>query len=88
MNICKGCENSCETPCAAAKALLDLYNRLRYEEWTEIIKILRAQLDLRDAEVADDLREMAEQIITKFPEFGTHYSELRVNETKQLYQEI
>jgi hypothetical protein len=70
VNICKDCENSCEYPCAAAKALLDVYNRLRNEERTEIIKTLRVQLDLQDAEVADDLRVMAEQIIAKFSEFG------------------
>lgn len=53
----------------AMKLLLKIYNEKRTEEKTELIKKLRPLLNIIDYEPADDLRELAEKIINRFPEF-------------------
>lgn len=64
-DICKNCTVECETPCAAFYELHSVYKRLRTETKTELIKHLREQLSISDAEVADDLKALAESIILK-----------------------
>lgn len=43
--------------------LHEIYSRLRIEERREIIQSLRSLLGIKDAEVADDLKELGEKII-------------------------
>lgn len=70
--ICKKCAKECEPdlPCAALQSLSKLYIDLKTESKTEIVKNLRKQLSLVDYEVADDLRELGEKIITAMPELS------------------
>jgi predicted metallopeptidase len=69
-NVCASCSVECEGWCAALEELQLMYNSLRNEERVDIIRHLRQQLGIRDAEVADDLRELAEKIIEKMPELS------------------
>lgn len=68
--ICSKCAIGCGDSCAALKELLKLYRELKAEEKTEIIKDLRRELSLVDYEVADDLRELGEKIISAMPELS------------------
>ncbi len=70
LKICEKCGQECEVPCAAAEELYKIYDSLRTEEKTEIIKELRNELGIADYEVADDLRELAEKVITARPELS------------------
>lgn len=71
-SICQKCGQKCEPelPCAALQSLSKLYIDLKTESKTEIVKDLRKQLSLVDYEVADDLRELGEKIITAMPELS------------------
>ena len=66
-NVCIQCGVECDMHCAAIEELEEIYYRLRDEEKTEVIKQLRQDLNMNDAEVADDLRELAEKVIEKIP---------------------
>ena len=68
--ICRKCAIGCGDTCAALKELLKLYRDLRTEEKTAITKDLRKELSLVDYEVADDLRVLAEKIISAMPELS------------------
>lgn len=77
LSICRNCTIECETPwctvsslCAAKEELHKIYNDLRIKEKTELIKELRNKLDIVDYEVAEDLRDLAEEVIAKRPELG------------------
>lgn len=68
--ICESCElkEICESNCAACRELSNIYAAHRAEEKTALIKALRAELNLVDYEVADDLRELGEAVIKAMPE--------------------
>jgi len=66
--ICESCIIYCEGTCAAIEKLNELYQELRTEEKTSIIRALRKELALVDYEVAEDLRELGEKIIGAIPE--------------------
>jgi predicted metallopeptidase len=68
--VCKKCGNGCEEPCVAIKLLLKIYKEKRTEEKTELIKQLRPLLRILDYETADDLRELGEKVINRFPELS------------------
>lgn len=70
--ICQKCAKGCDPdlPCAALQSLSKLYKDLKTESKTEIVKNLRKELSLVDYEVADDLRELGEKIITAMPELS------------------
>lgn len=68
--ICMKCGRECYIPCAAIEELTRIFTNLRIEEKKEIVKQLREKLDLVDYEVADDLRELGEKIITAMPELS------------------
>jgi DNA-binding Lrp family transcriptional regulator len=71
-NICTKCSliKSCEGNCPALDRLFEVYEEMRTEVKTDIIKELRPQLDIKDAETAEDIRELAEQIIKRIPELS------------------
>ena len=62
------CGKECEFPCEALSALFKVYADLRTEEKTELIRKLRAELNIIDFEVADDLQLLGEKIIQAMPE--------------------
>ena len=66
--ICEKCGMGCDIPCVPLRSLLKLYDDLKTEEKTKIIKDLRKELSLADYEVADDLRVLGEKIISAMPE--------------------
>lgn len=68
--ICQKCAIGCSDSCAALEVLMKIYIDLRTEEKVGIIKNLRKELSLVDYEVADDLRVLAEKIISAMPELN------------------
>lgn len=66
--ICQKCINECEELCSALRQLFALYKVKRIEEKRELLKTIRHELEIKDFETADDLRELAEKIIDKMPE--------------------
>jgi len=68
--ICDRCVIGCGDSCAALEALTKLYRDLKVETKTEIMNSLRKELSLVDFEVADDLRVLAEKIISTMPELS------------------
>lgn len=68
--ICQKCRIGCGDSCAAIQELSKLYGELRTEQKAEIIKNFRKELSLTDYEVADDLRELGEKIISAMPELS------------------
>jgi hypothetical protein len=68
--VCQKCGMNCKEFCMAIKLLLKIYNEKRLEEKTELIRKLRPLLQILDYETADDLRELGEKIINRFPEFS------------------
>lgn len=67
-NLCAECGRECDFPCAAMKKLLRVYDELRTSEKHEIIADLRKELSITDYEIADDLMELGEKIISAMPE--------------------
>jgi predicted metallopeptidase len=86
--VCKKCGKECELPCVALRLLLKIYAEQRNNEKTELIKKLRPLLEILDYETADDLRELGEKIINRFPElsfikeFGIKIGYIRAYESK------
>lgn len=70
--ICRNCAAECggEIACAAYEELSRMYRQLKVEDHTELMKNLRSKLNITDAEVADDLRELGERIIAALPELS------------------
>lgn len=66
--ICKRCFIHCGESCAALDELLEIHDKLKTEQKTELIKKLRKELSLPDYEVADDLKELGEKIVNIMPE--------------------
>lgn len=66
--ICKDCAVDCQETCAAIYKLNEIYKEFRTEEKTQLIRQLRKELNIKDYEVSDDLRDLGEKIINKFPE--------------------
>jgi len=66
--ICEACGRECEEPCAALARLERLYREMRTEEKEGVIRELRADLNIVDCEVAEDLRELGEKVIDRFKE--------------------
>jgi len=69
--ICKQCGLKCDLPCPPLNLLTNIYNEQRLQEKKELIANLRKELNIRDAEPAEDLRELAEKVIKAMPEL--HY---------------
>lgn len=69
LTICDKCINKvpCEGSCAALLRLREFYEELRTEERREIIRALRKELNIRDAETDDEMKSLGEQIIVKVP---------------------
>ena len=64
----KDCPNT-ELPCAAFKELYQLWKEQNTKDKVIRIRNLRRQLGVRDAEISQDLKRLADKIINKFPEF-------------------
>lgn len=65
---CEKVDLKCDLPCQAILQLDHIYQMLRTGERRDIIQKLRSMLDIQDYETADDLKEMADQIISRMPE--------------------
>jgi hypothetical protein len=87
--ICEDCGKGCVFPCGALNKLGKIYIDLRTEEKTQIISDLRKELDIRDYEIADDIRNLGEKVIKAMPElsiipeFNIKVGYVRSYETKQ-----
>ncbi len=68
--ICESCQLECKDICPALRALYKVYDDLKHEEKTTIIKNLRKELNLVDYEVSKELRELGEALIKAMPELG------------------
>ena len=73
--ICEQCGKECgkRNKCAAWMKLCQIYYEERTEEKHEIIKELRKLIGLVDYEPADDIKELAEKIISMKPELAFIY---------------
>ena len=69
-SLCKKCGKGCKLACVALNFLVKIYSEKRVEEKTALIHTLRPMLRIIDWEVADDLRDLAEQIIDRYPELA------------------
>jgi hypothetical protein len=69
-DICKNCSVECETPCAAYEELHHVYDEMRTEARIDLIRRLRALLNIADAEPAEDLEELGRAVIDAMPELG------------------
>lgn len=67
--ICDSCWNTenCDTACPALIELRRLKRELHKNETRKIIQELREMLNTKDAEPADDLKELAESVIDEHP---------------------
>lgn len=67
--LCLGCPHNevCETICPPLIELRRIKRELHKKETREIIQDLRKLLNTRDAETADDLKELAESVIDEHP---------------------
>lgn len=67
--VCASCQydGNCEAPCNAVEELFRLSREQHKKETRKIIQELRELLGLRDCEVADDLKELAESVIDEHP---------------------
>ncbi len=68
VKICYDCGQGCDLPCAAYNMLAKVYTDLRTEEKKALIREIRSELELVDYEVADDLKDIAEKVISAMPE--------------------
>jgi hypothetical protein len=68
--MCLKCGRECDYPCEAMQILCKIYEEARTSEKVVLIKELRKELDIIDYEVADDLKELGEKVITAMPELG------------------
>ena len=68
--LCLACPHGedCETICPPLIELRRLKRELHKKETREIIQDLRGLLNTTDAEVADDLKELADSVIDEHPE--------------------
>lgn len=66
--VCQGCIVDCDGYCAAIERLNEIYHEKRTEEKIQLITQLRQELNIKDYEVADDLRILGEKVINKIPE--------------------
>jgi len=70
--ICKKCYyvKDCELPCAAFNNLHQLWEEQNNKDKITRIRNLRRQLQVREAEVSQELRRLGDKIIKHFPEFA------------------
>ena len=70
--MCEQCglSDMCEDRCPALNKLLEIYRETRHKERHQLIKKLMRELSIRDAEPNKDMRKLAEQIISRFPELS------------------
>ena len=70
--LCEQCilSDMCEDRCPALNKLLEIYKQTRTKDQHQLIKKLLKELNIRDAEPSKDLRKLADQIISKFPELA------------------
>ena len=81
LRLCDQCEKGCEEGerCAALTRLYQLYQEKRTEEKRQLLRTLRSELDLIDAEPSEEMQELGEAIIAKFPELAyIHEYEIKV----------
>lgn len=69
--ICDKCfyVKDCELPCAAFKELQGIWNEQNIKDKTVRIRNLRRQLNIREAEISQELRRLGDKIIKHFQEF-------------------
>jgi hypothetical protein len=60
----------CEDRCPALKKLLEIYGETRHKERYQLIKKLQKDIGIVDAEPDKDMRQLADQIIARFPELS------------------
>lgn len=70
-SLCQECGLDCEVLCAAMQKLIAIYTETREKEKTAIIKELRKELNLLDYEVAEDLQQLGENVISAMPELSS-----------------
>lgn len=70
--ICVDCEHNddCNVPCPSLNALRDQYVAMRDDERRAFIQSNRHALGVVDAEVADDIAEIAETVIAEHEDLG------------------
>lgn len=70
--ICKKClyVKDCEMPCASYEALYKIWNEQNKKDKTTLIRNLKKQIGIRDAEPSRQLRLLANKIINRYPEFN------------------
>lgn len=68
--ICRKCGKGCmDEACEPLNMLLRIYAETRNKERYQLVKKLKKELSIMDAEPSKEMRKMAERIIDKFPEF-------------------
>ncbi|MHB8061269.1 MAG: putative metallopeptidase [Ruminiclostridium sp.] len=70
--ICDKCfkNKECELSCAAFDALYKIWDEQNEKDKTILIRNLKKQMGIREAEPSRQLRLLANKIINRFPEFG------------------
>lgn len=70
--ICDRChkKKECEIACAAYNELYKIWDEQNAKDKTVMIRNLKKQMGIRDAEPSRQLRLLANKIINRFPEFG------------------
>lgn len=68
--ICDKCGRDCDVPCEANLVLYKIYNEIRIGEKRILIRNLRKQLGIVDAEPDKAMRSMARRIISRVPELA------------------
>lgn len=71
-DICGECTHrkDCEINCPAVDLLVKLNEKQKVKDKTDRLRNIARQLNLRDAEVSNELRLLGEKIIKKFKEFS------------------
>lgn len=71
-DMCKRCINKkiCDIPCEAYYKLYQIWDEQNEKDKISIIRNLKKQLGVQDAETSRSLKLLAEKIIKKFPEFS------------------
>jgi hypothetical protein len=85
--LCENCTNKCNLPCAALSKLFEVYEAKRDEQRNEILQELKKELDILDAEISQEMKNMADMIIDKYimfiREFDIRVGYVSCNEAKK-----
>lgn len=66
--ICKDCPRDCDGFCSAKAELQAIYDQMRTGQKCGVIKRLREDLQITDAEISPELKALAKKLISKLPE--------------------